>query len=146
MTEPTEPLSSASEASITRSKAKRAGAQAPTRSAPTKPAKGGRFLATGAAVGLSLAAVGAMSAATQAADSGPADWAVQRVVVSQPTQTPQRIVIVAPGVDGEVVSTLVTSPIAPVSAQNIVITAPAKPTSPPKAKALPAPVTESGGS
>lgn len=146
MTESAEPAPSVAEAAIARSKAKRATAQQPPRAVRTKPAKGGRFLATGAAVGLSLAAVGAMSAATQAGDSAPAESSVQRVVLSQPTQTPQQIVIVLPGADPDAASALVTQRAAPVTAQSVEITAPAKPTPPAPAEAAPAPVTESGGS
>ncbi len=143
MTESADASPTAAEAAIARSKAKRAAAQEPTpgsaRPVRTKPAKGGRFLATGAAVGLSLAAVGAMSAATQAGDSAPAESPVQRVVRSQPIQTPQQIVIVLPGADPAAASALVTP-------QSVEITAPAQPTPPAPAIAAPAPVTESGGS
>lgn len=143
MTESSDTSPTAAEAAIARSKAKRAAAQEPAQGSPrpvrTKPAKGGRFLATGAAVGLSLAAVGAMSAAAQAGESAPTESSVQRVVRSQPIQPPQQIVIVLPGADPAAANALVT-------AQSVDITAPAQPTPPAPAMAAPAPVTESGGS
>ena len=110
------------------------------RSKPAKPARGGRFLAAGAAVGLSLAAVGAMSAAADIGEAPPTPAAtIQRVVVPQPA--PQQIVIVLPGADAAT-GTPVT-----VGTPSMEITAPPKPT-PPAAtsETAPAPITESEAS
>lgn len=111
------------------------------RSRPAKSASGGRFLAAGAAVGLSLAAVGVMSAAADIGEAAPTPAAtVQRVVIPQPA-TPQQIVIVLPGADAPTGTPVTVAP------SSVEITAPPKPTPPPAAaEPSPAPMTESEAS
>ena len=101
-----------------------------------KSGRGSRFLAAGAAVGLSVAAVGGMSAAARAPDPGPVVPVVQRVVVPQPVQP---IVIVLPSL-GATSAGGVLEP--------TVITTPAKPAveAPAPAVIQKTPVAESGGS
>jgi hypothetical protein len=135
-------MSEAAAAAIAASRARREKNVAPTK--PTVAAKGGRFLAAGAAVGLSLAAVGGMAAASQAGDQPAPAATIQRVVIPQQPTTPQQIVIVLSNLDGTMTSS--TEIVVPIEPQSVEITAPAKPT-PPKAQAkAPAPVAESGGS
>jgi hypothetical protein len=132
---PTEPMSDAAAAAIAASRARREKNVTPTKS--TVAAKGGRFLTAGAAVGLSLAAVGGMAAASQAGDQPEPAATVQRVVIAQQATTPQQIVIVLPNFDGTTTGT--TEIVVPIEPQSVEITAPAKP-SPPKA-ATKAPAT-----
>lgn len=134
----------AAAAAIARSRAKRAAGAEPAAPRRSAPARGGKFLAAGAAVGLSVAAVGAMSAATQN-DSETQPPPVQRVVISQPAQTPQQIVIVVPGADAMPSATVIDVP-TPSTMDAVEVTKPVKPAPPPAPVAEKAPVTDSGGS
>ena len=135
-------MSEAAAAAIAASRARREKGGAPVKAKVA--AKGGRFLAVGAAVGLSLAAVGGMAAASQAGDQPTPATTVQRVVIPQQAATPQQIVIVLPNLDGSATGS--TEIVVPIEPQSVEITAPAKPTPPKAAAKAPAPVTESGGS
>ncbi len=121
------------------------------RSTPKKTGRGSRFLVAGAAVGLSIAAVGGMSAASQAGDSTqPPVSTVQRVVV-QDAVLPQQIVIILPDTQSAGSRQTLTP-------QSIQITTPGRATAPAqspvttkhstptKATTAATPVTESGGS
>lgn len=144
--EPAAEPSAAAAAAIARSRAKRAAKAEPASTSRAATARGGKFLAAGAAVGLSLAAVGAMSAATQGDAATQPPTPVQRVVISQPAQTPQQIVIVMPGADAAPSSTVIDVPSVSINPENVQVTRPAKPTPPPAPAVEKAPVTESGGS
>lgn len=143
MTDSPEDTTSPAAAAIARSRAKRAG-QAQTVSTSPKPARGGKYLASGAAVGLSLVAVGAMSAAAQ---NTTAPDSVPQLVVPETVPAPPQIVIVLPGGNYPTLPVQVIEvPATEIAPQRVEVTTPTKPNPPTLETTEKAPITESGGS
>lgn len=118
----------------------------PTRRIPNraKTGRASRFVAAGAAVGVSMVAVGAMAAVANSTEAVPAAPDTQRVVLMPQPAAPQQIVIVLPNGETRTVTLPAPEPVAAVAPLAI----PQDPEPPASVRTEPAraPVSESGGS